>query len=98
MQTINPNSRHQSFAVEIRNPKNEKVYGETLTSDSYGGIAGKFELPSDATLGQYQLTVVNRGGGTFRVEEYKKPEFEVTIDAPTEPIMLGEKITAKIRG
>jgi uncharacterized protein YfaS (alpha-2-macroglobulin family) len=88
---------HQSFAVEIRNPKNEKVYSETLTSDNYGGLAGKFELPSDATLGQYQLTVVNRGGGTFRVEEYKKPEYEVTVDAPTDPVMLGEKITAKIR-
>jgi uncharacterized protein YfaS (alpha-2-macroglobulin family) len=31
------------------------------------------------------------------VEEYKKPEFEVTIDAPKEPVMLGEKITATIR-
>src|SRR6185503_12991395 len=88
---------HQSFAVEIRNPKNEKVFSDTLTSDNYGGIAGKFELPNDASLGQYQLTVVNRGGGTFRVEEYKKPEYEITIDAPTEPVMLGEKITAKIR-
>ena len=28
----------------------------------------------------------NRGGGTFRVEEYKKPEFEVTVDAPKEPV------------
>jgi len=36
------------------------------------------------------------GGGSFRVEEYKKPEFEVTIDAPKEPVMLGEKITATI--
>ena len=30
---------HQSFAVEIHNPKNEKIYNETLTSDAYGGIA-----------------------------------------------------------
>jgi len=36
------------------------------------------------------------GGGNFRVEEYKKPEFEVTVEAPDEPVMLGEKITAKI--
>jgi uncharacterized protein YfaS (alpha-2-macroglobulin family) len=88
---------HQSFAVEIHNPKGEKVFTETLTSDSYGGISGKFELPSDATLGQYQLMVVNHGGGSFRVEEYKKPEFEVTVDAPIEPVSLGEKITATIR-
>ncbi len=37
------------------------------------------------------------GGGHFRVEEYKKPEFEVTIDAPAEPVMLGEKVEAVIK-
>ncbi len=88
---------HKAFAVEIHNPKGEKVYSETLTSDNYGGIAGKFDLPADATLGLYQLLVVNRGGGTFRVEEYKKPEYEVSVEAPTEPVMLGEKISATIR-
>ena len=30
------------------------------------------------------------------MEEYKKPEYEVTVDAPTEPVMLGEKIEAEI--
>jgi hypothetical protein len=88
---------HQAFQVEIQNPKGEKVYTETITSDNYGGIAGKFELPAEATLGQYHLQVVNHGGGTFRVEEYKKPEYEVTIEAPQEPVQLGERITATIR-
>ncbi len=37
---------HQAFAVEIHNPKGEKVYSETLTADNYGGLAGKFELPA----------------------------------------------------
>jgi len=37
------------------------------------------------------------GGGSFRIEEYKKPEYEVTVDAPTKPVMLGEKITATIK-
>ena len=36
-------------------------------------------------------------GGSFRVEEYKKPEYEVTIDAPTEPVALGEKVAATIK-
>ncbi|MCP4174371.1 MAG: alpha-2-macroglobulin, partial [Fuerstiella sp.] len=36
------------------------------------------------------------GQGSFQVEEYRKPEFEVTIDAPDKPVMLGEKIQAKI--
>ena len=37
------------------------------------------------------------GGGTFRLEEYKKPEFEVKVEAPKEPVALGDKIEAKIQ-
>ena len=31
------------------------------------------------------------------MEEYKKPEFEVTVDAPSEPVMLGETVTATVK-
>ncbi|MCC7474555.1 MAG: alpha-2-macroglobulin [Pirellulales bacterium] len=88
---------HQAFVVEIHNPKGEKVFSETLTTDRFGGLAGKYPLPPDATLGAYSIQIVNRGGGSFRVEEYKKPEYEVTIEAPSEPVMLGDKISATIR-
>lgn len=87
---------NQSFQIEIRNPKGEKVYTGEATADAYGGLVGEWTLPDDATLGQYNLMVVNHGGGSFGVEEYKKPEYEVTIEAPEEPISLGEKVTAKI--
>lgn len=86
----------QSFLIEIRDPKSEKVYSTQLTSDAYGGLSGSWQVPAGATLGEYQIYVVNHGGGTFRVEEYKKPEFEVTVDAPAAPIKLGDKVTAKI--
>ena len=35
-------------------------------------------------------------GNTFRVEEYKKPEFEVKVDSPSEPVKLGDKIPVTI--
>ncbi len=87
---------HQKFTVRITDAKGQKVFEENLESDEYGGIDGQYELPRDAALGVYQLQIVGKGGGSFRVEEYKKPEFEVTVEAPDEPVMLGEKITAKI--
>ena len=92
----------QSFPVEIRNPKGEKILTKTFQADDYGGFDSELELPADATLGVYRLVINDpgkrvHGGGSFRVEEYKKPEFEVTVEAPTEPIMLGEKIAATIR-
>jgi hypothetical protein len=86
----------KTFSIEIHNPKGEKVLAKSIKADKFGGLEGEYLLPADATLGVYQLYVKNHGGGAFRVEEYKKPEFEVTVDAPTEPIMLGEKITATI--
>ena len=91
------------FTVEIHNPKGEKVVSETKTADAFGGIEGEYKLPADAALGVYGLQVIEPntrrsfGGSSFRVEEYKKPEFEVTVDAPTKPVMLGEKITATIK-
>ncbi|MGD2270830.1 MAG: MG2 domain-containing protein, partial [Desulfobacterales bacterium] len=87
------------FTVYLRNPKGETVYSQTVTADAYGGFSGQFELPADAPLGIYGLSHSGStilGGHTFRVEEYKKPEFEVKIDVPAEPGKLGEKIPVVI--
>ncbi len=85
------------FTVEIHNPKGEKVFTKDFAADAFGGFDGSFELPSDAALGEYQILIPKRGGGSFRVEEYKKPEFEVNIEAPDKPVMLGDKVTATIK-
>jgi uncharacterized protein YfaS (alpha-2-macroglobulin family) len=90
----------RSFTVKIHNPKNEEVYNRTLRADEYGGLSGELDLPEDAALGVYAISHNSGsvyGGNTFRVEEYKKPEFEVSVEAPTEPVMLGEKVTATIK-
>jgi len=86
----------RSFKVIAKNPRNETVFEKSFVADEFGGINGEFTLGKEATLGNYQLYIEHFGGGSFRVEEYKKPEFEVTVDAPSEPVMLGEKTTAKI--
>ncbi len=86
----------QSFTVRINDPRGEKVFEKSFTADGYGGIDGEFALAKGVTLGQYRVTINDVGYGSFRVEEYKKPEFEVKVSAPDKPVMLGEKITAKI--
>ncbi|MDQ2730808.1 MAG: MG2 domain-containing protein, partial [Armatimonadota bacterium] len=98
----------RTVLVRIQDPRGTKVFEHKYTADAFGGLDGEFPLTADATLGQYVIYLsdppdqkgavrFNYGGGSFRVEEYKKPEFDVQIDAPTEPVMLGEKITATIR-
>jgi len=88
------------FAVRIFNPKNEQIHTHSIQADAYGGLEGEFEIPPDAPLGVYRISHgsgIVYGGNTFRVEEYKKPEFEVKVDAPAEPVKLGEKIPVVIK-
>jgi uncharacterized protein YfaS (alpha-2-macroglobulin family) len=94
----------KTFPIVVYDPKNQKILTKSVETDEYGGYVGELELAADATLGQYRIQLDQghnipfnaMGGNTFRVEEYKKPEFEVKVAAPEEPVMLGEKITAKI--
>jgi uncharacterized protein YfaS (alpha-2-macroglobulin family) len=88
------------FTVMVYNPKNEQIYTRNIQADAYGGLEGEFEIPPDAPLGVYRISHgsgIVYGGNTFRVEEYKKPEFEVKVEAPTAPVKLGEKIPAVIK-
>ena len=87
---------HQAFRVELYNARGDKVLNKTLTANAYGGLAGEYALESGAPLGLYRLVVDGQGQGTFRVEEYKKPEFEVTVDAPDEAIRLGGEFEATV--
>ncbi|HVJ66543.1 MAG TPA: MG2 domain-containing protein, partial [Caulifigura sp.] len=92
---------NQSFNIQLVDPMGVEVWKKPFTTDEFGGIAGEHLLPKDAKLGSYSLNIVDNpgvgGGGQFRVEEYKKPEFMVEVDAPKDPVSLGEKVAATIR-
>jgi uncharacterized protein YfaS (alpha-2-macroglobulin family) len=87
----------KAFNVVIRNPKGEKVYEKRLGTDAYAGLNDSYTLPKDAALGVYSIQVGHHWAtATFRVEEYKKPEFEVKVDSPKEPVRLGDKVDATV--
>ncbi len=88
---------NSNATIRITNPRGEKIDEKQFQFDEWAGYAGSLDLPKDAPLGMYHAYIDNIGSGfSFRVEEYKKPEFEVKIEAPSEPVALGEKITAKL--
>jgi uncharacterized protein YfaS (alpha-2-macroglobulin family) len=97
----------KQFHMKLINPRGDEVMSAILTADRFGGMGGSWTVPADAPLGQYVLSIEldenrrlrRRFHGTlfFRVEEYKKPEFEVLVDLPEEPPMLGDKIAVGVR-
>ncbi|MBR0236547.1 MAG: alpha-2-macroglobulin [Thermoguttaceae bacterium] len=91
-----------SATLVINNPRGEELLRKDITFDEFGGYADEIELASDAMLGGYSISVRNPGarlygGGYFRVEEYRKPEFQVEVKAPEKPVALGEKINATVK-
>lgn len=92
----------QTFQVQMRDGQGKMVAEKTLKTDRFGGAEVDFEIPKTASLGRYFFQVVGVNQEftqtelSIRVEEYRKPEFEVKIDAPQEPIQLGDKFNAKI--
>jgi uncharacterized protein YfaS (alpha-2-macroglobulin family) len=87
----------QPAVFTIGTPRGESIEAGGGQIDALGGTDGQWVIPASAPLGVYQVSIPGRASGMFRVEEYKKPEFEVTVEAPVDPVMLGEVFEARIR-
>jgi hypothetical protein len=93
------NVPHEGFNVTIHDPRGNELLDVEKRTDDYGGLDGELALAEEPPLGVYRIQVRGQryaGGGNFRVEEYKKPEFEVTVEPDTTHAKLGEKLTALI--
>ncbi|MGK0188984.1 MAG: hypothetical protein ACI9R3_004800 [Verrucomicrobiales bacterium] len=85
--------------LTINDPRGQKMLEQRLNADAYGGVDHTLTLGENAPLGNYSIQINDSGisgYANFRVEEYKKPEFQVTVKAPDEPVALGDKISAEI--
>jgi len=90
----------RQVTVTIYDPRGNKVQTVTKRADPFGGIDGELTLGDEPPLGVYRLHIAGRtyiGGQNFRVEEYKKPEFEVAVEPGKTHAKLGEKLTAVIK-
>lgn len=95
------NAPTRDVQVLIRDPRGGKLLEISQQTDDYGGVDGQVVLGDEPPLGAYHVSVHlqgrHAGSYTFRVEEYKKPEFEVTVEPGKSHAKLGEKLTAAIK-
>ncbi|HET9227350.1 MAG TPA: MG2 domain-containing protein [Thermoanaerobaculia bacterium] len=80
-----PNS---SIKVALVDPNNQEVDSRTLASNDFGTLSGEFLIPPGRPLGAWSIRTTHNGTTTVRVEEYKRPTFEVTLEDPKEPLRL----------
>jgi len=88
-----------SVNVRIHSAKGDKLYEQNLETSEFGSLSGSLKLKTEPALGQYQI-VVRSGQYTstahFRVEEYKRPEFEVSITTPERTYRVGDKMEISV--
>ncbi|MDR1653731.1 MAG: hypothetical protein LBS01_08830, partial [Prevotellaceae bacterium] len=74
--------KNQKITVELLNANGEKISNLDLTTNNFGSVFGEFILPQNALTGQFALSspISQPSQYSFRVEEYKRPKFEVTMD------------------
>ena len=74
----------------------KEIARQSRQANDYGSFAGSFTAPRDRLMGA-DVVAASKGGrkgsAGFRVEEYKRPKFEVTLDAPKTAAKLNELVS-----
>ena len=91
----------KKYTVRIFDPQGAKVFEKLgMKANEFGALSGDIKLGPRPPLGQYAIWVSedNKPGrnGSFRVEEYKKPEYEVKVSTADKMLKSGSRVKADI--
>ncbi|MEM7481700.1 MAG: alpha-2-macroglobulin family protein [Acidobacteriota bacterium] len=82
----------RTVSVRLVDANGETAAETAATTNAFGSIAGELEIPAGRLLGLWRLeTSLDGSDHPVRVEEYKRPTFEVTVRAPEEPPRLNRR-------
>ncbi len=80
-----------TYVVKLMDADHREVSKQEVKTDEFGTFQGMFELPKSGKMGVYRLQT-DRGSATFRVEEYKRPTFDVKFDEVETAYRAGDSI------
>ncbi|MFP2933864.1 MG2 domain-containing protein, partial [Pyxidicoccus sp. 3LG] len=85
----------EPLLVVLMDPNHQVVERREVRTNAFGSVAGEFTIPTGRVLGAWSVQVDSRGGAAIRVEEYKRPTFEVTLKDAEAPLRLNRPATFK---
>ncbi|MGH9970973.1 MAG: alpha-2-macroglobulin family protein [Pyrinomonadaceae bacterium] len=100
---------NQVVEYQITDPRGTRINEGKATLNSFGSAWGSLELTEQLPLGEYNIQFWDQGRNTgigsaklFRLEEYKLPEFKVSVKTPEEngkkrSFRLGEKVSVDVQ-
>jgi len=90
-----PNAK--TIKLTVTGADNKVVLQQDAPVSAHGTVTADLNLASDASLGYYFIRLDGAAGmGNFYVEEYKKPEYQVTVKPAAQRTLQGTAIQATI--
>ena len=98
-------AKNVKLNIVFNDVNDEEISKQVLTTNEFGSVNGSFTLPQGKLNGQFTIEVDNdddivtdymiEGRKDFRVEEYKRPKFEVEFEPLKEEYKYGQTIEIK---
>lgn len=85
----------RTLAVDLYDANNKKLLQREVKTDEFGGFHGEFMLPEGGLPGMYRIEA-GKASTVIRVEEYKRPTFDVVFDTVATAYRAGDSI--RVRG
>ncbi|MCQ4034982.1 alpha-2-macroglobulin family protein [Kaistella montana] len=93
----------EKITIILNDANGEEISKQNFTTNEFGSVNGSFTLPNGKLNGEFSIEVENDdnsdyfidGMKYFKVEEYKRPKFEVTFEPIKSEYKYGETIELK---
>jgi alpha-2-macroglobulin len=85
----------QSVSVKVEDPNGGKLMEKELPLSARGTFNGEIDLAEGAALGQYRIVAQageSLASDYFEVQEYKKPEYKVSVTVPKKFASVGSAV------
>lgn len=86
---------NRKVVLKLLDSNGQEVDSQNFTTNSFGSFQGNFVLPKNKVNGIFSLRIDNESLVYFRVEEFKRPNFEVEFSNIKEEYQYGKTIELK---
>jgi len=87
--------------VKIETPENVELKTFNLTTSEHGTFHGSVVVPDDGHTGSYSMSVKlpddSVAYGSFSIEQYRKPEFQVEVTPVTARVAAGTQAAVRVK-
>ena len=84
----------QKVNIKVKDQNGKTIWESEMLPNKFGSVSGSFILPQNGfLLGDISITVNDIANHYFKVEEYKRPTFEVSFNEIKGKIKLGDSLT-----